>query len=143
MKLMKIVSIIITCICLFACATKPISVDESLSFEEIVQFAQEAADKNNYNLSLIYYNTALDRFSSDISKLSACTYEIGFIYYKKGEYKLALEKFESVFNLYSEFGSILPPRYYILAKKVFNKIETEILKINPEQSSEEDLNSIE
>ncbi|MCX7023708.1 MAG: hypothetical protein NT080_03715 [Spirochaetes bacterium] len=124
----RTVFVLIATAILFAasCVSKPVVVPENLSFEEIVQRAQEASDRYNYQAALGYYRVGLERFSSEPAKVVACTYEIGFIHYKQGEYALAADKFTTLFSLYDEFGPSLPPRYLILARKVYPKIEAKL-----------------
>ena len=112
---------------LFAsCASKPAVVTDDMTFEQITQRAQEASDRYDYQAALDYYGKGLELFSSDLSKVAACTYEIAFIHYKRGAYQLSADKFKTLFAMYEQYGAEHPQRYLILARKVYPNVEAKL-----------------
>ncbi|AEF80664.1 conserved hypothetical protein [Leadbettera azotonutricia ZAS-9] len=97
-----------------------------LTAAEMVQRAQEASDKNRYNVSLEYYETILDRFQSDTEYVCTAEYEIAFIHYKQKKYQIAKTEFNSLLVRYdSPDEELLPPQFKILSLKILGNI-TEI-----------------
>lgn len=111
-------------LCLFvSCASVPRNIPETLSANELIQAAQEASDVNNYDAAVVYYETALTRFSDDMQVVCACEYEIAFIQYKKGQTDLAVKGFNALLVRYdSPDAALLPGQYKVLAEKVLSVI---------------------
>lgn len=124
MKNSIIIGAICAFVCLFvSCATLPQNIPESLSANELIQAAQEASDVNNYDAAVVYYQTALSRFPSDMQVVCASEYEIAFIQYKKGQTELAVQGFRALLARYeSPDAALLPGQYKVLAEKVLSVI---------------------
>lgn len=106
-----------------ACAGAPKEIPAELSARELVQRAQEASDQYNYEAATAYYQALKERYGSDPSIGCAADYEISFILFKQKRYAEAKAGFESVVALYAgEGGAALPERYYILSRKLLDRI---------------------
>lgn len=104
---------------LFSCASAPVQVPEDMSYEEIVQRAQEASDAYRYSVALDYYFAALQRFGGDPAIRVACDYEVAFIQYKMGDYAESARGLSDILSRYeSAAGASLPRQYGMLASKV-------------------------
>ena len=109
---------------LSSCATGRINIPADLSPAEIIQRAQEASDRNRYNVALQYYETLLERNSHDLVLVCAAEYEIAFIYYKQRKYPLSREKFNALLDRYDEpDGESLPQQFRILTTIVLGQID--------------------
>jgi len=108
----------------FSCATGPTAIPEDLSPAELIQRAQEASDRNRYEVSLQYYETLIDRFPFDIDNIIAAEYEIAFIHYKQKKFEIAKAEFTDLLNRYNTPDEeLLPPQFKILSLKIMDKIE--------------------
>ena len=119
-------SVIAVLITLFAvsCATGPVVIPDNMTAAEMVQRAQEASDKNRYNISLQYYEAILQRFSYDIEYVCAAEYEIAFIYYKQKNYEDSRQGFYRLLARYNAPDSeLLPAKYQILSNIVLENID--------------------
>ncbi len=111
------------------CATAPKEISPDLTVRELVQRAQDAADKYNDAAAIAYYKAAMDRYGSDPAVRCLGEYEIGFIYYKQARYAEAKALFITLISRYSgPDAQSLPPRYLILANKVLPKIDAALAK---------------
>jgi predicted Zn-dependent protease len=92
--------------------------------------AQEASDKNKYDLALQYYAAVLDRYSGDGESVCAAEYEIAFIHYKEKKYDMAKQELNDLLVRYeSRDAELLPGQYKILAGIVLDKIaEKQVVK---------------
>ena len=121
MKLIHIAAFVM----LFAvsCASKPVVIPEDLTAAEMVQRAQEATDRNRFNISLQYYQTILERFPFDGEYVCEAEYEIAFIHYKQKKYDLAKQGFNALLERYNTPDEeLLPPQYKVLARKILGTI---------------------
>jgi len=115
--------IFVTVLCLSACATSSLSIPEELTPAELIQRAQEASDRNRYNVALQYYMALLERNSTNIDLVCTAEYEIAFIYYKQKKYSQAKEGFQSLLEYYdAPDGDLLPPQFRRLANIVLERI---------------------
>jgi outer membrane protein assembly factor BamD (BamD/ComL family) len=104
-----------------SCATAPLK--EAETPEELVQYAQEAMDHNDYKLALDYYELILSRFSDDITMVCTAEYEIAFIHYKQQKYDLARTEFHTLLERYNiPDEELLPAQFKILANIVLEQI---------------------
>jgi outer membrane protein assembly factor BamD (BamD/ComL family) len=111
-------------LCLSACATGKVNIPQDLSAMEIIQRAQEASDKNRYNIALQYYQALFDRNPSNVDMICVAEYEIAFIHYKQRKYPQARMEFEALLERYdAPDGEYLPPQFKILATKVLEQID--------------------
>ena len=109
---------------LFSCASGPVTIPDDLSPAELIQRAQEASDRNKYEVSLQYYETIIQRFPFDIDNIIAAEYEIAFIHYKQKKYETAKAEFTDLLNRYNTPDEeLLPPQFKILSLKIMDKIE--------------------
>ncbi|MBN1241760.1 MAG: hypothetical protein JXA15_03520 [Spirochaetales bacterium] len=113
------VAAILVAVLAVGCASGAAVVTGDMSYEELVQRAQEASDAYRHEAALDYYAAALERFGSDPAIKVACDYEIAFLQYKTGDYESAAAGLSSVVARYdAPGGESLPPQYRILAAKV-------------------------
>ena len=122
MKLRNIIVSLGIAILVISCATKPVVISEDLTAAELVQRAQEASDKNRYNISLQYYGSILERFPYDSEYVCTAEYEIAFIYYKQKKYELSKAGFNALLERYNTLDEELPPQYRVLAIKLLGTI---------------------
>ena len=115
--------IALACVSLASCASKPKAIPEDLSAQVLVQRAQEASDRYDYDVALSYYAALRDRFGSDPAYLCAAEYETAFIAYKQGHISAAKAGLEALLARYQAAeGANLPQHYRILATKVLENI---------------------
>jgi len=115
--------VFITALCFAACATGSSNIPEELTPAELIQRAQEASDRNRYNLALQYYTALLERNSTNIDLVCVAEYEIAFIYYKQKKYSQAKEGFNSLLERYdTPDGGLLPPQFKRLSTIVLERI---------------------
>jgi outer membrane protein assembly factor BamD (BamD/ComL family) len=106
-----------------ACAAGPVNISDDLSPAELIQRAQEASDKNRYNLALQYYQALLDRNPTNIDLICAAEYEIAFIHYKQKKYDAAKEEFNALLLRYNTPDEeLLPQEYKKLSNIVLERI---------------------
>lgn len=112
---------------LWGCSSTPDSIPEDLGAHEYFQKAQEAlVEFNDYSTALLYYETFLERFPTDLQKIVEAEYEIGFIHYKMGDTERASLLFNNLLDRYKAEGSEVLPRWpQTLAEKVLSNIEGE------------------
>ena len=110
-------------LCFAACATSALNIPEDLTPAELIQRAQEASDKNRYNLALQYYTVLLERNRTNIDLVCTAEYEIAFIHYKQKNYSQAKDGFNSLLERYEgPEGDLLPPQFKRLATLVLERI---------------------
>ena len=115
--------ILVTALCLSACATGNLNIPQELTPAELIQRAQEASDRNRYKLARQYYMALLERNSGNIDLVCAAEYEIAFIYYKQRKYGQAKDGFQSLLERYNTpSGSLLPPQFKKLSAIVLERI---------------------
>ena len=123
------VSLLMLLVC--TCASGPVNIPEDLSPAEIIQRAQEASDRNRYNVALQHYQALLERYPSNIDLVCTAEYEIAFIHYKQKNYSRAKNGFNALLERYeSPDAHNLPQEFKILANIVLGRIE-EIENIRP------------
>jgi len=126
MKVKYIAGLIVAAALAASCATKPIVIPDELTAAEMIQRAQEASDRNRYNISLQYYQTIIDRFPTDTDSICAAEYEIAFIHYKQKKYDIAKAEFTELLDKYNTPDEeLLPPQFKVLSQLIMKKI-TEI-----------------
>ena len=106
-----------------SCATGPETIPDDLSPAQLIQRAQDASDRNRYEVSLQYYETIIERFPYDIDNIIAAEYEIAFIHYKQKKYETAKAEFTELLERYNTPDEeLLPPQFKILSLKIMEKI---------------------
>jgi outer membrane protein assembly factor BamD (BamD/ComL family) len=107
-----------------ACAGGPVNIPEDLSPAEIIQRAQEASDRNRYNVALQHYQALLERNPTNIDLICTAEYEIAFIHYKQKNYSQAKDGFNVLLERYEgPNGNNLPQEFKRLANIVLKRIE--------------------
>jgi outer membrane protein assembly factor BamD (BamD/ComL family) len=115
--------LLVLALCLSACATGAMNISEDLGPAELIQRAQEALDRNRYNVALQYYEVLRERNITNIDLVCEAEYEIAFIHYKQKKYGQAKEEFYLLLDRYdAPGGDRLPPQFGILARKVLESI---------------------
>jgi len=105
-------------------STGPVNIPEGLTAAELIQRGQEASDRNNYNVSIQYYEAILERYPYDIDNVIAAEYEIAFIHYKQKNYTQAKTELYQVLDNYNvPDQELLPAQFKILSNIVLGKIE--------------------
>jgi len=116
-------AIIVTAIITASCVTGPVVIPDDLTTAELIQKAQEAADRNRYSVSLQYYETIIERYPYEIDSVIAAEYEIGFIHYKQKKYDIARIELTDLLERYNiPDEELLPPQFKILSQIVLQKI---------------------
>lgn len=106
-----------------ACASSA-RISEDLSPAELIQRAQEASDRNRYNLAMQYYQALLERNRSNIDLVITAEYEIGYIHYKQKKYQQAKAELTDILEYYNTPDEeLLPQHYKLLSKIVIERIE--------------------
>ena len=122
-KLYPTLFIVWAALCFSACATGQVNIPD-LSASELIQRAQEASDRNRYNLALQYYQALLERNPTNIDLVCTAEYEIAFIHYKQKKYSLARAGFNALLDRYNEHEEgYLPPQFKLLSLKVLERID--------------------
>jgi tetratricopeptide (TPR) repeat protein len=95
-----------------ACAYGPAVITDETTPAEMIQRAQEAYDKNRYDLALEYYEALLMRHSDNIELVCTAEYEIAFIHYKQKKYPQAREELNALLERYNTPDETLMPRQF-------------------------------
>jgi outer membrane protein assembly factor BamD (BamD/ComL family) len=107
-----------------ACQSGPRDIPPDLSPEELIQRAQEAADKSRYTAALRYYETIRERYPTNMDLVCMVEYEIAFIHYKQKKYDEARAGFTALLERYEERDAeLMPQQFKKLARKVLEQIE--------------------
>lgn len=108
---------------LAGCQTTPETIPPDLSQAEMFQRAQEAVDNENWDLALRYYEEFVSRYSDNAGAVAEARYEIAFIAYKRGEYALAVERFEALIADYeADTSGALPDWPLVLSQRLLEII---------------------
>jgi len=106
-----------------ACASSRVQIPPDLKPIKIIQLAQEASDRNRYNVALQYYQALQERNPGDEELVCTAEYEIAFIRYKQKKYALARGELEALLQRYNApDAEFLPPKFKLLAQKVIEQI---------------------
>jgi outer membrane protein assembly factor BamD (BamD/ComL family) len=118
--------ILASALLLSSCASAPKEIPAGIPAQTLVQRAQEASDKYDYEVAIAYYTALKERFGGDPAYLCAADYEIAVIARKQGRLGEARAQLEALLASFSQPGAeALPQRYRILAAKVLEKIDEE------------------
>jgi len=108
---------------LFSACASTVAISEDLSPAELIQRAQEASDRNRYNIALQYYQALLERNRDNIDLVITAEYEIAFIHYKQKKYQQSREELEALLEYYNTPDEeLLPPQFKRLAVIVLERI---------------------
>ncbi|MDR2019547.1 MAG: hypothetical protein LBQ14_02155 [Treponema sp.] len=123
MRIFQFAGAVLGAALLVACASRPISIPDDITAEELIQRGQEASDRNRYKQSLQYYEAILDRFRTNTDLICAAEYEIAFIHYKQKLYAQSRSEFEGLLARYDDSDAeLLPPQFKILTEIVLKQI---------------------
>lgn len=120
--------VLVTAFLVFAvsCASAPQPAPENLSVAELIQRAQDAYDRDNFEQAVVFYQAIRERFPTDQSAQCAADYEIAFIRYKQKRLDEAREGFRALLARYQgPDAALLPSHYRVLGEKILAKIELE------------------
>lgn len=112
-------------ICL-SCGTIPTeaTVSPDLTPTELNQKAQEELDKGYTKSALAYYEILLNRYGQDASVRTGAEYEIAHIYIKQKKWLEADRILKMIISRYETAGGAsIAPKYYVLAKNDYAKIQ--------------------
>ena len=124
MRLFKIAAYIVIAALTVSCASRQVLIPEDLTAAELIQRAQEASDRNRYNVSFQYYEAVLERFPFNTDYILAAEYEIALIHYKRRNYNSSRAGFNALLERYNTPDeALLPPQYKILAHIVLDRID--------------------
>jgi len=123
MKRLSLIALAV--VALAACQTVPTEIDEDLTQAELIQRAQEAADQENWEAAIAYYEAIADRFPDDRTAVATARYEIAFIEYKRGNLEAAETGFTELLAMYDFQGAQLPSWPRVLANKLLEEIRAE------------------
>jgi outer membrane protein assembly factor BamD (BamD/ComL family) len=97
---------------------------EDLSPAELIQRAQEATDRNRYNIALQYYEALYNRNRNNIDLIITAEYEIAFIHYKQKRYQQSRAGLTALLQYYnSPDQELLPQQFKRLAEIVIARID--------------------
>jgi outer membrane protein assembly factor BamD (BamD/ComL family) len=110
---------------ILSCKTVPTDIPPDMSQSELIQEAQEAADDENWDAALAYYQALIDRYPQDRSATVAAQYEMAFIEYKRGDIEAAQSGFEQLLGVYDFEAEALPAWPRVLAERILEEIAAE------------------
>lgn len=106
------------------CQSAPEEIPPNLSQMEMFQRAQEAADEDDYDQALRYYQEFIARYPDDESSIIEAEYEIAFIAYKQERYDEALSGFNAILASYDDgTGRQLPEWPRVLSARLIERID--------------------
>ena len=112
------------------CQTVPKTIPTDLTPAEYFQDAQqESSAHDNYNAALLYYQTFINRYPKDNSRVAEAQYEIAFLHYKKGQLQLARSLFQKLVDEYKQPSADALPRWpLVLSNKLIIIIDNDLKK---------------
>lgn len=110
---------------LLSCNTVPSEIDPDLTQAELIQRAQEAADEENFDAAIAYYQTVLDRFPDDLDAVATARYEIAFVHYKRGEMDTARAGFTELLEFYDSTDVAIMEWPRVLATTLLEEMESD------------------
>jgi outer membrane protein assembly factor BamD (BamD/ComL family) len=117
---------------LLFCSSVPEEIEEGLTPMEYFQRAQEASDSGRYKLSMAYYDKFQEQYPYERDRNLWAEYEIALLYYKMGNNRNALDRFDALLDKYEQGEPNLPAGPKILAEKVKVRI---LEQLPPEEES--------
>ena len=106
---------------LFSCKTlKEIPTEKTAA--QIIQMGQNEAAAEAYKNAEFCYNTAIDRYGTNMNIFVEAKYELAHIYSKQKKYDMAEEAFNEIIDLYDKHSDILPPKFKKLSLLGLEKI---------------------
>jgi outer membrane protein assembly factor BamD (BamD/ComL family) len=121
---------------LLSSCTSTVRISEDMTPAELIQRAQEASDKNRYNVALQYYEALYERNRTIMDLVITAEYEIAFIHYKQKKYQQAREEMNAILEYYdSPDQELLPQHFKRLAQIVLNSIDEKETQRNKIQNN--------
>ena len=117
--------IVLSLAALIGCQSVPEEIPSDLTQAELIQRAQEAADLENWDAAIAYYEAIVERFPQDQAGTATARYEIAFIEYKRGNLDSAEAQFYELLGMYDFEADALPAWPRVLAERILEKIEAE------------------
>jgi len=109
---------------LFSACASSANISEDMTPAELIQRAQEATDRNRYNVALQYFEALRERNRNNIDLVITAEYEIANIQYKQKKYSQARLGFNAVLEYYNTPDEeLLPLHFKKLAQIGLDKIE--------------------
>ena len=99
---------------------------KQLPVDRVLDIAATAYAANFLTKSIYFYTNAIDIFANDTKTVAWANYEVGFIYFKKNQRKLALEYFDKVLQL-NNAPTTVQNLARMMASRVRNKKEFDTL----------------
>ena len=100
---------------------------EQLPVDRVLDIAATAYAANFLTKSIYFYTNAIDIFAKDAKTVAWANYEVGFIYFKKNQKKLALEHFDKVLQL-KNAPAVVQNLARMMSSRIRNKKEFDTLK---------------
>lgn len=123
----------ILCFIVISCKSFPTNknVPENLTPTELKQLAQTEFDKGFSRRAMAYYQIMIDRYGTDMSIRISGEYEIAHLNLRKKNWAQAEKMLKQIIERYeSSGGAGLVPKYYVLAKNDYAKIQARNSKKN-------------
>jgi outer membrane protein assembly factor BamD (BamD/ComL family) len=109
---------------LFSACASTVNIPENLSPAELIQRANEAMDRNRYQIATQYYQALYDRNLSNTDLIITAEYHIAFIHYKQGKNDQARAELNAVLEYYNTPDEeLLPQHFKRLSQIVLKSIE--------------------
>ena len=121
----RVVLVLAVSLVILSCRTVRADIPDDLTQAELIQQAQEAADQENWEAALAYYQAVVDRFPQDRAATVAARYEMAFIEYKRGNLEAAEAGFEQVLGVYDFESEGLPQWPRVLSERLLEEIEAD------------------
>ena len=100
---------------------------KQLPVDRVLDIAATAYAANFLTKSIYFYTNAIDIFAKDAKTVAWANYEVGFIYFKKNQKKLALEHFDKVLQL-KNAPAVVQNLARMMSSRIRNKKEFDTLK---------------
>ncbi|MFP4376231.1 MAG: tetratricopeptide repeat protein [Spirochaetales bacterium] len=136
MKRFYYATLLLSAIVMAGCQTTPTEIEPDLSQAELIQLAQEAADAENWNTAIVYYEELVERYPNDRASVATARYEIAFIEYKQNDLETARAGFEQVIGMYDFESEALPEWPLVLSQVLLQKMELESNEEAEEETTE-------
>ena len=100
---------------------------KQLPVDRVLDIAATAYAANFLTKSIYFYTNAIDIFAKDAKTVAWANYEVGFIYFKKNQKKLALDHFDKVLQL-KNAPAVVQNLARMMSSRIRNKKEFDTLK---------------
>ena len=100
---------------------------KQLPADRVLDIAATAYAANFLTKSIYFYTNAIEIFAKDAKTVAWANYEVGFVYFKKNQQKLALEYFDNVLQL-NNAPATVQNLARMMSSRIRNKKEFNILR---------------